>query len=63
MVQVLKSLLLHDERGKLYEYGLLIALMVVLGAGVALGLYIQSTGVMGTVPDVFFEILAETEGH
>ncbi len=64
MLEVLKGLLLRDERGKLYEYGLLIALFVLLGGGVVIGLYVQSTGVMEAVPEIFFEILAETQyGH
>jgi|Deesub1362A_J573_1020465.scaffolds.fasta_scaffold00309_4 hypothetical protein len=59
MLQVLKGLL-RDEKGKLYEYGLLIVLFIVLGAGVVGGLFVQSTGVLEAVPELFFEILAET---
>ncbi|MBE0466658.1 MAG: hypothetical protein IBX71_05465 [Candidatus Desulforudis sp.] len=62
MLRMLRGFL-TEEQGKVIEFGLLIALFVVLGAGVATGLYVQSTGVMETVPEVFFEILAETEAH
>lgn len=55
--------LLKGEQGKVIEYGLLIALFVVLGAGIWFGLYVQSTGVMESVPQIFYDILAEANAH
>lgn len=57
MLRMFKGLL-KDEKGSVIEYGLLVALMAVLGVGVAAGLFVQATGILENVPELFHEIKA-----